>query len=102
VPYDAPVPVADRVAANEARFAAANDRIAAVAGELEVAFVPFLCECPDPRCSQVARLSLAEYEELRLFANRYVVAPTCAGGDFAGTEIVGRTDRFTVVDRLEA
>jgi hypothetical protein len=95
------VPVAERVAANEARFAVANDRIAAVACELEVALVPFLCEGPDVRCSLVVHLSLAEYEALRLFANRYVVAARCCGGDFAGTEIVEQSDRFTVVDRLD-
>ena len=60
-----------------------------------------LCECPNPRCSAVAELSLGEYAALRLFANRYLVSPGCRGGDLAGTEIVERTDRFTVVDRLD-
>ncbi len=92
---------AERVATNEALFAEANDAIASVAGTIAPRpFVPFLCECPDPRCTQLAELSLGEYGLLRLYANRFVIAPDCRGGDLAGTLVVERTDRFTVVDRL--
>ena len=92
---------AERVASNEAVFAAANDGIATVAGTIAPRqFVPFLCECPDPRCTQIAELSLGEYGLLRLFANRFVIAPACRTGDRAGTLVVEATDRFTIVDRL--
>jgi hypothetical protein len=93
---------AARVARNEALFAEANDKIAAVAGALPpVEHVPFLCECPDGRCSEIVELSLGEYGALRLFANRFVISPRCRGGDHALTAIVERADRFTIVDRLE-
>jgi len=100
--YDEPVQAtADRVASNEALFAEANDAIAVIAGSIPPRpLVPFLCECPDPRCTQLAELSLGEYALLRLFANRFVIAPSCVGGDRAGTLVVETTDRFTVVDRL--
>jgi hypothetical protein len=91
----------ERVSSNEARFAKANDGIALVAATQEPrALVPFLCECPDPRCSEIAELSLGEYAALRLFANRYLVAVGCRGGELPGTLIVEQTERFTVVDRL--
>jgi hypothetical protein len=91
----------ERVSSNEARFIAANDTIALLAAAHEPRpRVPFLCECPDPRCSEIAELSLGEYAALRLFANQYVVAASCKGGELPGTLIVERTDRFTVVDRL--
>ena len=100
--YDEPVQAtADRVASNEALFAEANNTIATVAGTIAPRpLVPFLCECPNPRCTKIAELSLGEYGLLRLFANRFVIAPACRSGDRAGTIVVETTDRFTVVDRL--
>jgi len=100
--YDAHMPAsAARVARNEALFAEANDRIATVAGTLPpVEHVPFLCECPDARCSEIAELSLGEYAALRLFANRFAISPRCRGAEHALTAIVERTDRYTIVDRL--
>jgi hypothetical protein len=96
------MPVAARVASNEARYAAANDSIAIVAGTLAAAHViPFLCECPDRRCCEIAHASLGEYAALRLVPNRFLLAPRCRGGEPAGTTFIERTDRFTVVDRLD-
>jgi hypothetical protein len=93
-------PTAERVSSNEARFAAANDAIAYTAAALQPRpFVPFLCECPAPRCSEIAPLSLGEYAALRLFPSRFVVASGCRGGELAGAQIVERNERFTVVDR---
>jgi hypothetical protein len=92
---------AERVEANEAIFAEANDAIAVVAGTLAPRdVVPFLCECPSPRCSEIAEVALGEYAALRLFANRFLIAASCRSGDLAGTLIVERTERFSIVDRL--
>jgi hypothetical protein len=92
-----------RVASNEARFAAANDAIAVQAAVLDpVAFVPFLCECPNPQCTQIAELTLGEYAVLRLVADHFLVSCRCRGGDVAGSEVVHRTARFTVVERPAA
>jgi hypothetical protein len=94
--------VAGRISTNEARFAAANDQIAEVATTLEPRpRVPFLCECPDPRCSTVVELSLGEYAAVRLFAQRYLVSARCRGGELAHTLLVETNDRYTVVDRLD-
>lgn len=90
----------DRVASNEARFAEANDRIALVAAALDpVPLVPFLCECPNARCSEIAELTLGEYASLRLFVHRFLVSTRCRGGDAPGSEIVTRTARYSVVER---
>ena len=93
-------PTAERVTSNEQRFARANDQIAVLAAaQSPRTFVPFLCECPSPYCSQIAELSLGEYAALRLFPNQFAVASACRGGDLVGTQIVERNDRFTIVDR---
>ncbi|MGZ4388482.1 MAG: hypothetical protein ACXVZL_03790 [Gaiellaceae bacterium] len=90
-----------RVASNEAVFAAANDSIADVAARLgeEMPLVPFLCECPDPACTELAELSLGEYAALRLFADRFLVSRSCLGGDIAGSVLLALNDRYAVVDR---
>ena len=58
-----------RIAENESRFRTANeaieDRAAELAFHLESDFVPFICECGDPRCTELIRLTLDEYEEVR-------------------------------------
>ncbi len=93
-------PTLERVSSNEARFAEANDEIALVAGRLGPRrWVPFLCECPSPDCVEIARLSLGEYSKLRLFANRFLVAFNCRGGELEGAQVVERSGRYTVVDR---
>ena len=96
-------PTAERVASNEALFAEANEAIAVLAGSLEPRpTVPFLCECPDPRCLELAEASLGEYALVRLSPNQFLIAPDCRGGDLAGTRIVEQTERYMVVDRLLA
>ncbi len=92
-----------RIESNEALFAEANDSIAVVAGMLRPRpLVPFLCECPDPYCREIAELSLGEYAAVRLYANRFVISPHCSGHDYGGTLLVESSERFTVVDRLAA
>jgi hypothetical protein len=93
-------PTAERVSSNEARFAEANNAIALIAGTLPPReFVPFLCECPSARCSEIAELALGEYGALRLFSNRFLVAAGCRSGELPGTEIVERCERYAIVDR---
>jgi hypothetical protein len=101
-PYDVPMrAVAERVETNEALFAEANDSIALVAGTVTPRdVVPFLCECPDPRCSEIAEVSLGDYAVVRLFPNRFLIAAGCRGGDLPGTLIVEQAERFSIVDRL--
>ena len=88
------------VAANEARFDEASASLARSAPFTVPTLVAFACECTDPNCAQVVRLSLAEYAALRLYANRFVVSRSCASGELAGTLALEETDRFRVVDRL--
>lgn len=89
-----------RVASNEARFAEANDAIALKAAVLDpVPLVPFLCECPDPLCTQIAELTLGEYAVLRLVADHFLVSCRCRAGELPGSEVMQRTERYSVVER---
>lgn len=96
-------PTLARVASNEALFAEANDSIAFVAAGLDpLPLVPFLCECPDATCCEIAELSLGEYAALRLFAHRFLVSCRCRAGELPGSELVERNERYAVVERPAA
>lgn len=57
-------------------FRDANERVAAKAGELELAYpIPFLCECRDPHCFAPISLTLEGYEQVRSGPKRYITIP---------------------------
>ena len=33
--------------------------------------IPFVCECPDPDCSEIVRLTFDEYEAIRQYPRRF-------------------------------
>jgi hypothetical protein len=59
----------ERKALNEGRFRDANEHIERKAVELvgveDQQFMPFLCECPQIDCTEIALLTLKEYENVR-------------------------------------
>ena len=59
-------PEAERVARNQARFREANENIEEAAEEYRIRHeIAFLCECSDPSCTELIRLTLSVYEEVR-------------------------------------
>lgn len=57
-------------------FRDANERVAAKARELEVAYpIPFLCECRDPHCFALVSITLKGYEQVRSRPQRYLTIP---------------------------
>jgi hypothetical protein len=55
----------ERVARNEATFREANEQIFERAREYGVTdAIPFLCECAEPACSEIVRLSAQEYRRI--------------------------------------
>jgi hypothetical protein len=96
-----PDPVAERVARNEATFREANERVARFSRELEREDpLPVLCECADPRCTNVVLVTHAEYEAVRAHPDRFV----CDLGHVANAEgwgrVVSEDERFAVVEKL--
>jgi hypothetical protein len=78
----------ERVAANEAMFRDANEIIRRHAGSLELRApdqVPFLCECADPACTDVIRLTIQAYEEVRASSHTFAIVP---GHEAAESEAV--------------
>ncbi len=56
----------ERAARNEVLFREANEKLGDERQELElIGQTPFLCECGDPSCTELIRLSLEQYEHVR-------------------------------------
>jgi hypothetical protein len=87
----------ERAALNEVLFRDANEKINQKGGELGyVGQIPFLCECEEPRCSQVLRVERDEYERARSSPRRFLLAP---GHETRDAKVVETTDRFTIVEK---
>jgi hypothetical protein len=89
---------ATRLAENEARFRAINDR---VERDLErIAYtpdelLPFICECAQRSCSATIELSRGEYERVRAESILFAVAP---GHEIPDIEdVVERYERYFVI-----
>lgn len=67
----------ERMADNQSAFRSANERIEASAEGMGLVGrpVPFICECSDPTCTEIVRLMLAEYEQIRSGPRRFFCAP---------------------------
>jgi hypothetical protein len=93
----------ERIALNQARFRAANERIEASAEAMGLlGAVPFICECADLTCDEIVRLSLQRYEEVRHNPRLFFVAPghqALAVGSGAGV-VVGEEDGYVLVETI--
>jgi hypothetical protein len=88
----------ERATQNELRFREANEEIEERRVELGVdgVRVPYLCECEDPACRELVRLSAAEYRSARLSERHFLLAD---GHPFRSGEIVGDHDGYVVVEK---
>jgi hypothetical protein len=103
------VPMDERVARrarNEGLVREVNERVAeldrdaAYSGALPVdTQFEFHCECGRTGCDAKVSMTLAEYEPVRAQDDRFALAP---GHETAELEqVVKRTDRFIVVDKVD-
>lgn len=86
------------VTKNDATFREANERIYGSAREYDVTdAIPFLCECADPACTAIIRLSGDEYNRIRSDPRRFFNAPGHAEPYVASLEVVERHATYEVV-----
>ena len=91
----------DRIARNQATFRAANERIGAAAGVYDVATpVPFICECADPTCTEVVRLELDQYEEIRSDSRRFLNVPGHQKAAQAVSVVVEERNGYVIVEKM--
>lgn len=90
-----------RLARNEALFRQTNEAIERGQWPDDPSkSVRFRCECSRLDCSEAVELTLGEYEQVREFPRRFVIAP---GHERQGIEtVVGRSSGHVVVEKHEA
>jgi hypothetical protein len=89
----------ERLAANEAMFREANERMIGWPENRERARLDVLCECGDRQCHDRLSISGAEYETVRAHPARFLVLP---GHIFPEVErVVGEADGYLVVEKSE-
>ena len=89
-----------RIAKNEAISREINEGIEeAMASMSPEGYARMLCECGQKGCERVIAISVAEYEEARRDARRFVIVKEHLIPDVE--RIVDETDRFVVVQKRE-
>jgi hypothetical protein len=95
--------VRERIVRNNYTFKDANEQIRAKVDEYDVSIerIPFLCECPMPACTEVLRLTLAEYGEVRANPTHFFTVPGHEQADAAVGHVVSRENGYVVVEKDE-
>jgi hypothetical protein len=87
----------ERAARNEVSFREANEKLGDKRAELGAhGRTPFLCECGDPECTELLRLSFADYERVRSRGNWFV---TAVGHDAGVGRVVEEHGGYTVIEK---
>ena len=92
----------ERKALNEGTFRDANEHIEQKAVELvgveDEQFVPFLCECPNMDCTEVALLTLKEYENVRSGSRQGLAV--LGHEDPTVERVLERNERFVMTEKF--
>ena len=92
---------AERVARNNDIFRRANDEIHAAAGTLGFdAPIPFLCECTNERCTEVVRLTAADYAEIRSHPRHFVSVPGHQTESDDHERVLERRDGYETTEKV--
>ncbi len=91
----------ERIAKNNLTFREANEKIRAKADEYDapLELIPFLCECPDPACTEIIRLTGEQYAAVRADDRHFF---TLAGHEEAEKplgEVVSREGEYVIVEK---
>jgi hypothetical protein len=92
---------AERIARNDAIFRKANEAIAEAAQDAEVdEHVPFICECADPACTEVIRMSAEDYSEIRSDPRHFLNVPGHEASGQGWAQVVETHDGYLVVAKV--
>ena len=91
--------VQERIAKNNLIFREANEKIRARADDAPLDRVPFLCECPDPECMTIVRLTLPEYQAIRADPGHFFTAAGHEQAEVPLGRVVSREDAYVIVKK---
>jgi hypothetical protein len=101
IPYEEK---AARAARTQSLFREINERVQDIneAFSFAVPLGDWVCECADQSCTERIEVTLPEYDDLRSSPTRFAVAPSKDHVVPEVEEIVAKTDRFWVVEKIGA
>jgi hypothetical protein len=86
----------ERAARNEVAFRDANESIDERRRELELGgATPYLCECDDSGCTQLVRLTMPQYREIRGTPRRFFIAR----GHSSSGKVIADKAEYLVVEK---
>ena len=85
---------------NQARFREANEEIEPRAVVAGVEMVPFICECANPDCTKIIRVTTQEYEAVRADPVLFLNAPSHEAYSGKYAEVVSENSRFVVTRKM--
>ena len=92
---------AERVAYNGAVFREANETIREKTNAWEMdGLLPALCECADPSCRVVLRLTSRQYEDIRANPRWFINAPGHHVNGNRWVRVVAEHHRYIVVEKI--
>jgi hypothetical protein len=93
--------VQERIAKNNQTFREANEKIRAKADEYDAPLdrIPFLCECPQPDCTGIVRLTLAEYAGVRADRTHFLTLPGHEEAERPLGRVVSRENGYVIIEK---
>jgi hypothetical protein len=92
---------AERIGRNDAIFRQANERIHELVEAEEIeAPMPFICECADPGCTDIIRMTLEEYSEIRQDPRLFLNVPGHQAAAQGWAQVKERHDDYVVVEKI--
>jgi hypothetical protein len=96
---------ARKLALNQSTFRRANEHMERLARSHHfdaTQRVPFVCECADPNCREIVMLSLADYEAVRAYANRFFLVAGHEDAEATHERILEAEKGYAVVEKVGA
>jgi hypothetical protein len=91
----------ERIAKNDAAFRALNEQLSDAATELGInERVPFICECAEPSCTTIVRLSSAEYAQIRSQPTHFLNAPGHQVAAQGAARVVEERQGYVIVEKI--
>ncbi len=93
----------ERIALNQSTFRKANEKIEVAADEMALlGWVPFICECADRRCTELVRLTLDEYQQVRQHPRRFfnALGHEAISVEAGADEVVETRKEYVIVDKI--
>jgi hypothetical protein len=92
---------AERVARNDAAFREANEKISETVAEHGLdGLLPFICECADPKCTDILQLTPEEYRAVRARSTTFINAHGHHVVAGPHVRVVEEYERYAVVEKV--